>query len=188
MELSSFLKEPRYRPLRDVALFGILILGFHFLFRFWAYQMHYWPVHDALMPLYDRLSDLLYYNSKWVLQHLTDYDYMFVDPDRKIIYVPTNSYVKVNHGCSGLKQFLQWIVLMTFFPGPWKKKLWFIPLGLIIIHLVNIFRISGLSVVVIYWPQHWHFIHDYVYRPFFYVVMFGLWVWWVEKFRGKPVR
>jgi exosortase/archaeosortase family protein len=149
--------------------------------------MYYWPIHDPLMPLYDRLSDLLYYNSKWVLQHFTSYDYMYVDPDRRIIYVPDNSYVQVNHGCSGLKQFLQWLVLMTFFPGPWKKKLWFIPLGLIITHLVNVFRISGLSVVVIYWPQHWHFIHDYVYRPFFYVVMFGLWVWWVEKFRGKPV-
>ena len=74
---------------------------------------------------------------------------------------------------------------MTFFPGPWKHKAWFIPLGLVVIHLVNIFRISGLSILLIYFPEHWQFTHDYIWRPFFYVVMFLLWVWWVEKFRDR---
>jgi hypothetical protein len=33
------------------------------------------------------------------------------------------------------------------------------------------------------WPQHWDFSHDYLFRPFFYLVIFLLWVWWVEKIR-----
>jgi exosortase/archaeosortase family protein len=70
---------------------------------------------------------------------------------------------------------------MLFFPGPWIHKLWFIPLGLIITHLVNVFRIDSLVIILDYYPQHWHFTHDYILRPFFYVVMFGLWVFWVEK-------
>lgn len=76
---------------------------------------------------------------------------------------------------------------MTFFPGPWKHKLWFIPLGLIIIHLVNVFRISGLAYYLKYTPpqEYWEFSHDYIYRPFFYVVMFALWIWWVEKILPK---
>jgi len=55
----------------------------------------------------------------------------------------------------------------------------------VIIHLVNVFRISGLSILLLYFPKHWQFTHDYIFRPFFYVVMFLLWVWWVEKFRNK---
>ena len=185
MNLKPILQNKRYRPLIDVATFGVLILGFHFFFRFWAYQLHYWPIHNFLTPIYEFLTQLLYDNSVWALKHLTPYDFTFLNDKREIWYTAGRGYVAVHYGCSGLKQFLQWIVLMTFFPGPWKKKLWFIPLGLVIVHLVNIFRISGLSVVLIYIPHDWQFIHDYIYRPFFYVVMFSLWVWWVEKFRDS---
>jgi exosortase/archaeosortase family protein len=77
---------------------------------------------------------------------------------------------------------------MVLFPGPWKKKLWYIPIGLIVIHLTNIFRIIALSVIVMEWPQYWTFSHDWILRPFFYVVIFIMWVIWVEKFRTKPKK
>jgi len=185
MHIKRILHDKRLQPLRDVAIFGILIIGFHFFFRFWAYQLHYWPVHDFINTVYEPLTQLLYDNSVWALKHLTRYDFTFLPDKREIWYVPGRGYVGVHYGCSGLKQFLQWIFLMLLFPGPWKHKAWFIPLGLIITHLVNVFRISGLSVVLIYMPRDWQFIHDNIYRPFFYVVMFLLWVWWVEKFRSK---
>lgn len=58
-------------------------------------------------------------------------------------------------------------------------------MGLVIIHLTNIFRIIILSVVVMNWPQQWDFIHLWIMRPFFYVVIFIMWVIWVEKYRYK---
>jgi exosortase/archaeosortase family protein len=76
---------------------------------------------------------------------------------------------------------IQFVLLFLIFPGPWRKKLWFIPLGLLIVHLTNLFRIAGLSVVTVTVPEYWDFSHDYLFRPFFYVVIFLLWVWWVEK-------
>lgn len=179
--VSDKLRSPRLRPLLDVALFGFLILGFHFFFRFWAYKLHYAPLEAVVMPVYDFLTNLLFHNSVWALKHLTNYT--FTTHGRDILM--GTGYVGVHYGCSGLKQFLEWIVLMTFFPGPWKHKAWFIPMGLVIIHLVNVFRIAGLSILLNYYPEHWQFTHDYIYRPFFYVVMFLLWVWWVEKFRGN---
>jgi len=30
--------------------------------------------------------------------------------------------------------------------------------------------------------EYWDFVHDWIVRPFFYVVMFMLWVWWNEKY------
>jgi exosortase/archaeosortase family protein len=90
-------------------------------------------------------------------------------------------FIHINESCSGLKPILQFILLMILYPGPWKKKLWFIPMGVVIVHLTNLFRIIGLSVVIVTEPQYWHFSHDNLFRPFFYVIIFLLWVWWVEK-------
>ena len=177
------------QPLIDVALFAILIFSFHFFFRWWAYgDNKYWPIADIIYPVYDFLSNLLYVNSRWVLSHLTTIDFSFNDNTHTIEL--SKGYVSVNNGCSGLKQFLQWIVLMTLFPGPWKQKLWFIPLGIIIIHLVNIFRITTLSVILNFGATQttWDFTHDWILRPFFYVVMFGMWVVWVEKFKSVANR
>ena len=185
MNIKELLSNKKFQPLTDVAIFAVLILGFHFFFRWWAYDLHYWPIIKWVMPTYEFLTDLLYRNSVWALEHLTNYEFT-INEEQREIYIGAGS-VKVNYGCSGLKQFLQWIVLMTFYPGPWKQKLWFIPAGLIIVHLVNIFRITGLSVLLEYYPQHWQFSHDYFFRPFFYVVMFGMWVIWVEKFKNRRV-
>ena len=181
--------NPRLRPIINVAIFSILILGFHYFFRWWAYGDNiYWPIKSLVMPAYEFLSNLLYENSVWALRHLTAYEFSAKAEIREISTV--SGYVGVNAGCSGLKQFLQWIVLMSFFPGPWKQKLWFIPFGLIVIHVVNIFRISFLSVLLIYNNDQvtWDFTHDWILRPFFYVVMFGMWVIWVEKFQKPKSR
>ena len=50
-------------------------------------------------------------------------------------------------------------------------------------HLTNLFRMVGLAVVMNNWPEYWDFSHDNLFRPFFYLVIFLLWVWWVEKIR-----
>jgi len=74
---------------------------------------------------------------------------------------------------------------MLLYPGPWKHKLWFIPVGVFIVHLTNLFRIIGLSVVLINYSDYWKFSHDNLFRPFFYVVIFIMWVIWVEYFYKK---
>lgn len=176
--------DKRITPLINVALFAILILGFHYFFRWWAHgDDKYWPIAGLVMPIYESLANLLYENSVWALSHLTGYEFTSNTELRKIFI--GEGYVEVSYGCSGFKQFLQWIVLMTIFPGPWKQKLWFIPAGLLIIHIVNIFRISFLSVILNYGATQtqWDFTHDWILRPFFYVVMFGMWVFWVEKIK-----
>ncbi len=88
----------------------------------------------------------------------------------------------IDHTCSGLKQFYQAFFLFLIYPGPVRHKLWFIPASIMMMHLVNIFRVVVLSLAMVYTYGHWLFIHDWVLRPFFYVVLFGLWVIWNEVF------
>ncbi len=90
----------------------------------------------------------------------------------------------IDHTCSGLKQFYQAFFLFLLYPGPWKHKAWFIPMAVAVMHLVNVFRIVVLSLVMLHAYHQWDIIHDWVVRPMFYVVLFGLWVWWDQRSGG----
>lgn len=176
-----YINKHKLQPLVDVLIFMIIIVFFHKLW--WT-----WGLKDLLLN-YLQFAELeqfmalhVFYPSSWFVEHIIGYD---IKTLKTTLYFPNNGYITVNGSCSGLKQFYQWIFLMILFPGPWKSKLWFIPLGIIIIHLTNIFRIIALSVIVMEWPQYWDFSHDWILRPFFYVVIFVMWVIWVEKFRHK---
>lgn len=178
-EYISFVKKYKLQPIVDVAIFSIITIFFHylwwhglksFLMNFMAFQqMEGFLAHQVFLP------------SAWIVENILAYPIKTLD---NTLYFANNGYVAVEGSCSGLKQFYQWTVLMILFPGPWKKKLWYIPMGLLVIHLVNIFRIVTLSVIVVHWPQNWDFIHEWILRPFFYVVIFAMWVMWVEKIRG----
>lgn len=148
----------------------------------------YWGLKGFLMEYmsFESLENIMiyqvFYPSRWIVENIIGYDIKSLD---STMYFSNNGYVTVVGSCSGLKQFYQWIFLMILFPGPWKDKLWFIPLGLVVIHLVNILRIVGLSVTVMTIPEYWDFVHLWVFRVFFYVVMFAMWVIWVEKFTHR---
>lgn len=179
--MNYFVKTLYKHPfIKDILLFAILILGFHFFYRAWANWWEFWPVQEFIVGIRDWLADQVFIQSAWIDVHILGLDLV---KEERTMRFPGHGYIGINLSCSGFKQIMQFVVLMLFFPGPWKHKAWFIPTGVIVVHLTNLFRIVGLSVVTIYWPNYWGFSHDYLFRPSFYVVMFGMWVLWVEKCR-----
>ena len=182
-KIKEFIVKNKLDVLRDVALFIIITLAIHFIWRVWAKQFDYAPIHDFLYTLMDHMAREVYRESVWLISVFIDVE--TVDATM-YMYFTNNSIMYINESCSGLKQMIQFTLLMLLFPGPWKKKLWFIPLGIFIMHLTNVFRVFGLAVVMNNWPQYWAFNHDYIFRPLFYVVIFLMWVYWVEKL--KPIK
>ena len=180
---NAFVRKHKLQPIVDVAIFAIITVFFHyiwwhglkgFLLNFAGFrEMEAFLAHQVFLP------------SSWVVEHILNYNITTHD---NTLFFGNTGYVAVEGSCSGLKQFYQWTVLMILFPGPWKKKLWFIPMGILVIHFVNIFRIITLSVVVVHWPQNWDFIHEWILRPFFYVVIFSMWVIWVERVMGGKLK
>ena len=180
MQLATITNSRYYIAFKDVGFFIIITLSFHFFFRAiapWLYEFELWQNATLFF------QNLLFDNSVWIIRHVLNMD--IVTDGLTMHFVANNGYITISEGCSGLKIFLQFIVLMVLFPGPWKHKLWFIPAGLVIIHLTNIFRIVGLALVTISLPNYWHFSHDYFFRPLFYVVIFAMWVIWVEYYYKK---
>jgi exosortase/archaeosortase family protein len=181
-KINLFIKKNKLAPIVDVALFSIIIVFFHFLW--WDFGLKSFLYNFASFESMEQfMARQVFLASAWFDMHILGYGIKTLNTT---IYFPEiNGFIEVNGSCSGLKQFYQWAVLMILFPGPWKQKLWYIPLGILIIHLNNILRIIILSVIVENCPDYWNFAHDWILRPFFYVIIFVLWVIWVEKIRPR---
>ncbi|MCD4734723.1 MAG: exosortase/archaeosortase family protein [Bacteroidales bacterium] len=185
-KIKELIEKYKLHAFRDVAIFMIILIVFHFLWKFFIGDiLSIGFINDSAKFL----SLQVFIAAQGILNILhvnyTAFDQMIVGEGLRnnVIYLPeVNGYVSVNLSCSGLKQFYQFFFLLLLYPGPWKHKLWFIPMGIIIIHIVNVFRIVIMTYVTLHAANSWDFYHDYIVRPFFYVVMFFLWVWWNEKF------
>ena len=189
---SSFLIpriNPRYRPLVDILLFCLITYGFHEL---WWWLAPYFKPTICFQETGNFLTAQVFYSSGWILDYILGWNFSIQDPTTFIFAKPESGIrdlasLKVNESCSGLKQFFQVLIIFLIFPGPWKHKLWYIPLSILLMHLVNIFRIVILCVILVHKPEYWQFTHDWILRPFFYVIIFLEWLIWVSYFRQNPL-
>lgn len=177
-KLRKLLKEKRLRPVTDALLAAVITYGFHLLYRQFSAEINsVGIIRDATQWL----TDAVYRQSLWLNRNIIGLD-ITTAPGNTMIY-SNNTSMFINGSCSGLKLMFQVTILFLLFPGPWKHKLWFIPLGWVLMHLSNLLRMVTLSLVSLWNVEYWDFSHDWVMRPFFYLVIFAMWVWWVEKFR-----
>lgn len=175
----------RYGFIIDVVLFVIITILFHYL---WWHVLGFFRATDFYNAVASWLAQDVYRISLWLNVNLFGFVIEADDLTNTMIFTKNNGYITVNESCSGFKQFYQIFFLFLLFPGPWSHKLWFIPASMILMFFVNIFRIVALSFVLIYWPTQWDFIHLWIMRPFYYVVIFFEWVVWVEYFKNKLAR
>lgn len=174
----TLLTDVRFQKVRSVLLFVVITLIIHYTYRFWANQLHYWPIASWMQEMHRVMAMLVYEQSVWVNQHILHIPMTFTN---QTMWFSNGSGISINASCSGDKQILQFALLMLLYPGPWRKKLWFIPLGMLLVHLTNILRIVLLSVVAINDPSLIKISHDTLLRAMFYVVIFALWAYWEEK-------
>ena len=190
LQLFNNLKQ-KFGQVYYVILFLILLLSFHYIYKWWAGPIGYFPFVTQVSDLFNWASLLLLNQSAWGLENLFHINFYITLPDQAIHVQSSNStwtYLLVSPGCTSLKQWMHWLFLMLLFPGPWKHKIWYIPLGLIIIEFVNVVRIVGLTLTLIPWPTRFHFFHDYIFKTFFYFVIFLMWLIWVTKFIPKNIE
>jgi len=69
------------------------------------------------------------------------------------------------------------------------KKLWFIPFGLITLHLLNALRIIALCIIVGVDYRYLDFNHTYTFTILVNGYMFLLWLWWAKKYgKSEPAK
>ena len=188
--IKVYCKDPKNRSTVNVGLFILLIISVHFLYLGWQ-AVGYWPVGKQVQDLMLWSVNLVYSQSCWVLEHVFCIDITTISPMRSIATINSDggwARVTIAPECASMKQWMHWLFLMLIFPGPWKHKLWYIPAGLVIIEWTNVVRICGVLLMQIPWPNSFHFAHDYLFKAFFYFVIFLMWVLWVEKFYNPSLK
>lgn len=101
-------------------------------------------------------------------------------PTTSVVY-EQRAIISVYEGCNGINVLIIfWSFLFAF--GPLNRKLLiFSVMGLLIIHIANLFRIGLLFFVSIYFSNFLFFTHKYLFTAIIYAVVFLLWFFWVSK-------
>jgi len=102
------------------------------------------------------------------------------DLDMQLMGIDGAHPVWIGTPCNALTLFAFFTFFVLAFPGNAKSKLWFIPAGIIIIHIANILRVMGLALVNFYAPEYLDFNHTYTFTIFVYIIIFSLWMWWIK--------
>ena len=181
-------------PYKDVIIFMITLLVANYLWK-WTFtgdengEVVTWLGHDVTAPfefMACHIASAVY----WIVGLFRDTVYMVGE---KTIRFETGAGSTVIWGCTGLKQSFIWLCLiLTVLPTTndqrpttslWLHKLWFIPFGWLCCYLFNILRIAAITMFMEFHPEWFSLLHDYIFKYAFYAMLFGLWVWFVEKIR-----
>lgn len=86
--------------------------------------------------------------------------------------------VQIGAPCDGVALFALFAIFILAFPGPFLRKLWFIPAGIALLHLANIGRVVVLARMQATAPEWLEFNHDYTFTVLVYGLVFALWYLW----------
>lgn len=165
---------------RFLILSSVLYLSWHFAYSGYLQEntnIDDWVIHNLVVSGEKLLTSLGY--------SITDYsaDGHF----RTHFGIIGSNGVTIGAPCDGIVLFALFTVFMISYPGPMKHKLWYAPLGLLIIHVLNILRVTGLALIVFHNEAWLAFNHDYTFTIFVYAVVFVLWLVWINRFaQRKP--
>ena len=122
-------------------------------------------------------------SSDWLL-HLFGYKTFKIlrDTDFQALGIDGSNGIWVGGGCNAITLFFLFAVFVLAYPGHQKNKLWYIPIGILTIHILNIFRGVALTILAKTSPSILEFNHTYTFTFIVYGYIFLLWVWWVNKF------
>jgi len=119
--------------------------------------------------------------------------FMLIFGEESIISIPNQTIksidgglVHIARGCLGRNLMSLFAGFIIAYPGNWRDKLWYIPLGFSIIFFLNILRVFGILMVLKYDPQSFHkYDHHQLFNYAVYLMTFVMWVIWVTKYSKR---
>lgn len=101
------------------------------------------------------------------------------------IHLPEHSFwLNMLNPCLGIDMMFAIGALIISFPGKWLDRLWFIPLGLIGIHTVNIARVVGLCLSWVKWQGFGPIEHHDLYDFFATLMILFFFILWIKRNQG----
>jgi exosortase/archaeosortase family protein len=139
-----------------------------------------------LIPFWNSFNDLIaswYIGlSAWTLGlmgHPTRFN------TRNLLIEGTNGLYAGNH-CLGISAGFIFVFIILLLKGTWKAKLSYISFGIVVIFLINWFRIVGLAFMLKYGSKaFFHFNHSYTYLVMVYGIIFLMIIYFLNSFSKR---
>lgn len=155
----------------DIAQFLLKVVGIYIL---WYIIYDLWLLPDGRLD-------------KWLVLNVIDvsssllsgmgYDVYWTG---RLIGLENTAGILLVNGCSGISAIGLFIGFVIAYPGRWIPRISFILVGIGVIYLVNILRIIVLVITQQFYPAIFDITHDYSTTAIFYLVIFVLWMIWVN--------
>ncbi|WP_438966227.1 exosortase family protein XrtF [Flavobacterium sp.] len=101
-----------------------------------------------------------------------------------VMFFNGKSVSRIIEGCNAVSVMLLFVAFIVAFSSNFKHTFFYILLGLVLIHFMNIARIAFLNYSLFYYPEQKELLHDIVFPLIIYGSVFLLWILWVLKFSG----
>lgn len=170
INLQEQLKNPMIRFMLKA---GIVYVVWELLNWF---QMHNTIFHKIWMTLHGAIRDNIVVMSSRILRAM-QYDLIQYN---EVIIIKGSAGVAVGPACVGFGLLFGFAGLILSYHGSLKSKMWFIPLGLLGIHTINILRIVILAIISNINNDWVDFNHKYVFNTIIYIFIFFMFTWWVR--------
>lgn len=173
---------------------ALSVAGVVFHFLYWNTDMNTWLFGPFSTQVFDFFTLIAFNGTSVLLEAFCDIPY-YTEGTKFLFFRPHPQHgvevyaaMSIIHDCSGIKQIMQFLLIIILCTGRWWKKIPYFIAGSIVLVLANIFRIYLLTDLYAQNPEQFQFYHDWVARPMMYVVIFLLWIVWVQFFSGKKPK
>lgn len=172
-------------------------LFFIFLIKFFALYVlltiayrSYLERYDAAVFEVDGFTRMVAEQSKSVLLVLgkeAKVEQNVFEPCMNLIY-KGKFVARIVEGCNAISVMILFAAFIFAFSTRWFRTVFYIAIGCLLIHFLNVLRISVLAILLYDFPDYEHVLHGVIFPLFIYAVVFILWVLWIRKFSGYAPR
>ncbi|MBY0426622.1 MAG: exosortase/archaeosortase family protein [Cytophagales bacterium] len=157
-----------------------------FIITAFSVYVGWFCIHDFyLVTKTNFVQDLIFFETKLTASLLNQFPLFSLkfSSVENVLFYDVRRVIRIGEECSGLVLFVVFAGFILAFPGDWKSKSWFIPLGIVAIFFINILRFMFLAVNKLYFDSMFSFNHHVTFTYLVYAIIFSFWVLWMNKFR-----
>jgi exosortase family protein XrtF len=170
--LKALVKQNAF--VRFILSAGILYLLLFFIYQFVVkkYSLYDQKFIGSIIQTADLLVQVFGFKTFKSLQNV----------DFQVIGIDGGTGVWIGSNCNAITLFSLFAVFIIAYPGNSKAKLWYIPLGILAIHILNVLRVVALMLINRYAPDQLDFNHTYTFTFLMYAFIFWMWMFWINRF------
>ena len=166
---SGFLSGDAKRFLIRIGIvYGIYKIAFFIIWRIPELTQ----LHENIVVRFIRF---IINNVHFLLNQL-NYQFISLNLDERIIRIANSGGVRVSPPCSGLDIMFWFSVIIFTYPAKITRKIIFVLSGIVIIHLLNISRITALTLLSYHAPEWVEINHKLIFNIIVYSTILLIWL------------